>query len=93
MSGYTARGASNRSDLFIPSSRRDEAPTSSNHVAASARQAEVVSSSRDKAQQEYGVSQAEDDPLQLEHILGYAGEYRRTLLPLPGNPGFFIKRC
>ncbi len=32
------------------------------------------------------------DPLQLEHILGYAGDYRRTILCLPGNENLYVKR-
>ena len=38
------------------------------------------------------VGTAEDDPLQLEHILGYAGDYRNTVLALPGNENLYVKR-
>ena len=33
-----------------------------------------------------------EDPLQLEHILGYAGNYSKTILALPGDENVFIKR-
>ncbi len=32
------------------------------------------------------------DPLQLEHMLGYAGEYRKTVLALPGHDQLYVKR-
>lgn len=81
-------GASNRSDLFMSASaRRDDEPPR-----PSARIEEKLESSRDLVQEEYGVSSADDDPLQLEHILGYAGDYRRTLISIPGSEGLFIKR-
>lgn len=34
----------------------------------------------------------ENDPLQLEHMLGYAGEYRKTCIALPGNDQLYVKR-
>lgn len=34
----------------------------------------------------------ENDPLQLEHMLGYAGEYRKTCIALPGNEQLYVKR-
>ena len=33
-----------------------------------------------------------DDPLQLEHILGYSGDYRKTILCVPGDENLFVKR-
>jgi len=32
------------------------------------------------------------DPLQLEHMLGYAGDYRSTVLALPYDENLYIKR-
>lgn len=34
----------------------------------------------------------DNDPLQLEHMLGYAGEYRKTILALPGHENIYVKR-
>lgn len=33
----------------------------------------------------------EDDPLQLEHIIGYAGDYRHTIKTLPQNENIYLK--
>lgn len=42
---------------------------------------------------QYGLDGGEEsDPLQLEHMIGYAGEYRRTVLGMPGDDSVFIKR-
>jgi hypothetical protein len=50
-------------------------------------------SNRDRLQSEYNTVGAEDDdPLQLEHMLGYSGNYRRTALALPGRDNYYIKR-
>lgn len=32
------------------------------------------------------------DPLQLEHIIGYAGDSHHTVLSIPTNENLFIKR-
>ena len=32
-------------------------------------------------------------PLQLEHMLGYAGNFHRTVLTLPGNENLYVKSC
>ena len=34
---------------------------------------------------------AEDDPLQLEHIIGYAGDYRQTIVTLPQDENIYLK--
>lgn len=82
-------GASNRADLFS-SARRDENEGKSSRETGRAE--ETIPSSRERMQDEYGVSGADEDPLQLEHILGYAGDYRGTLLALPSNPDLYVKR-
>ena len=33
-----------------------------------------------------------DDPLQLEHMLGFSGNYKSTLCAIPFNENMYIKR-
>jgi hypothetical protein len=43
--------------------------------------------------EQYQLANTEDqDPLQLEHMLGYAGDYRKTVLSLPQNDQLIVKR-
>jgi hypothetical protein len=42
---------------------------------------------------QYGLANAEEaDPLQLEHMLGYCGDYRKTVLCMPNDENMFIRR-
>jgi len=34
----------------------------------------------------------DDDPMQLEHMLGYAGDYRGTVVSSPKDENLFIRR-
>jgi hypothetical protein len=76
MSARVAAGASNRSDLF---SSRTEANTG-----------------RESKYDDYDAKQQDtaDDqnPLQIEHMLGYAGDYRKTILASPYDESMFMKR-
>ncbi len=72
----SATGASNRSDLF--SARSD-----------------AQSTARESKYDEYEQPQEvvdDQNPLQLEHMLGYAGDYRRTILASPSHENIFMKR-
>ena len=99
MSSRAPVGASNRSNLF--SSRKENDPTSnSGRSAATQRAGSEIddhlpgAQQRDREMEEaYGMEPIDQDPLQLEHILGFAGEYRRTVLAMPGNDNLYIKRC
>lgn len=42
--------------------------------------------------EQYGLQGEAQDPLQLEHMLGYAGEYRKTVLSLPSDDQLYVKR-
>ena len=103
MSARAAVGASNRAELFSGrnepigspqrSGRMDEFVGGSGRVDFSpdAKQREM------KAAYGFDVAGADgtgeyEDPLQLEHILGYAGDYSKTILALPGDENVFIKR-
>jgi hypothetical protein len=76
-------GASNRADLF--SSRDQVEKTVDGEFSPNAKQREISEA--------YGMDGTNnDDPLQLEHILGYAGDFRNTIICLPGNENLYIKR-
>jgi hypothetical protein len=43
--------------------------------------------------EQYGIQVGEvSDPLQLEHMLGYCGDYRKTVLCIPTNEQLFVRR-
>lgn len=76
MSGRGPVGASNRADLFT--SRSD-----------------AQSTGRESKNDDYDHKHDEVDdqnPLQLEHMLGYAGDYHRTILASPHDENVFMKR-
>lgn len=76
MSARSAVGASNRSDLFTSRS-------------------EVNNTGRESKNDDYDKQPEEVDdqnPLQLEHMLGYAGDYKKTILASPCNENVFLKR-
>lgn len=70
-------GATNRSDLFVS--------------AKSARESneKVGSDNRD----DFPGFEEEDDqnPLQIEHVMGYAGDFRQTVLALNSDENVYIK--
>jgi hypothetical protein len=77
-------GASNRMDLFkeagaITTSRRD--------------------AEKNKSDAEHGAGSTEDmdndssNPLHLEHMLGYSGDYKKTLIASPSDENVYFKRC
>lgn len=76
MSGRGPVGASNRADLFT--SRSD-----------------AQSTGRESKNDEYDHKHDDVDdqnPLQLEHMLGYAGDYHKTILASPHDENVFMKR-
>ena len=86
-------GASNRSDLF--SSRESLQNQNSNGNKNDAGEFSPNAKQRQLAET-YGLgnenSNPNEDPLQLEHILGYSGDFRKTIVCLPGNENFYVKR-
>jgi hypothetical protein len=59
----------------------------------SSRAAELFSSAEPDYEKDKEPVQEEDfNPLQLENMLGYAGEYNKTILALPGNENVIVKR-
>ena len=92
MSQLSARapvGASARSELFSGRSNSGNVGVPMPSVASAD---DRLPSNRDRLQSDYGVGAQEDDPLQLEHMLGYSGDYRRTVLALPNKENVYVKR-
>ena len=79
----SARGQgvlTNRSELFAPSTgRTGEGESKDGRLSA-----------RDRLQ--YEVGDDESDPLQLEHMLGYTGKHKQTVVALPQDENMYIKR-
>jgi hypothetical protein len=40
----------------------------------------------------YGAVDPKEDPLQLEHMMGFGGDYRQTIEFIPGEPNLVCKR-
>lgn len=87
-------GATSRSDLFTSArATADALGAAAQPISARpASTADVPSSVRDRLQGDYGVPAMEEDPLQLEHMLGYSGNFRRTVLALPHDDNLYVKR-
>lgn len=79
MSGRIPSGGSNRESLF--ESARD--PPS--------RGAEAEAHNDEAIENVYGAPAPDDDPLQLEHMIGYAGLFRKTVLSIPNRESSFVK--
>lgn len=85
MSARAPIGSSNRADLF---SARGDVKSGMNSARSEAKSQLDEKGHDDK---EYG-SVDESDPLQLEHMLGFAGDFRKTVLTSPFQENVFIKR-
>lgn len=84
--GANPIGASNRVEIF---SSRD--PLQDEKHGSGGENLSRQLSARDQLQDAYGVGDEESDPLQLEHMIGYAGDYRKTVLSIPGRPNLYVK--
>ncbi len=78
MSARAPVGISNRASLF--DSARNQ-PTE-----------EPIQENTTNMHEIMGTPRPEDDPLQLEHMIGYAGLFKGTLLAVPNRENTFIKR-
>ena len=90
--GQPPIGASSRADLFVSSARAGKNETEFVPVIVQAQTNDVLVSSRDKYKDDYGLPETVDDPLQLEHILGYSGNFRKMIFPLKTRENCFVKR-
>ena len=70
-------GATNRSDLFVSAKTGRQ----NNEIAGS-----------NEIDDFPGLDEEDDqNPLQIEHVMGYAGDFRQTVLALNGNENVYIK--
>lgn len=105
MSSRTARsvggGAKNNDQLFsarsindpqndrFGESNRSSAANLAQHPSASVQPSPQPLSVREQL----GVQVSEDaDPLQIEHMMGYCGDYRKTVVCLPNDEQSFVRR-
>lgn len=95
-------GATNRSDLFGNggSSGRDKAALSGGRVSGRSNNGGNITPHQGQMpfqKDDHGFVEEKlpeprtDDPLQLEHIVGYSGNFRKTILNLPHDPDRFVR--
>jgi hypothetical protein len=84
MSARGPVGASNRADLFT-------ARTDNKNNLNIENEGNNIGNENQQLRQEYGINE-NDDPLQLEHLLGYSAEYKNTVMMMPRNENMFLKR-
>jgi hypothetical protein len=82
MSARAPVGASSRAELFVSARGKEEESKSGlpNDIPADSN---------------FGVQEFKDDdqgPLQVEHMMGYAGDYRQTVVASVTNENVLIKR-
>ena len=73
-------------DLFLPAGHKlDSAKPSARGSARSEH--------KESKEEKYTDENIEDiDPLQLEHMVGFEGKYRKTVIAMPNNENLYIKR-
>lgn len=91
-----AAGAGNRHDLFTPSSARSQKSIGGifpedNNVNTRPAEPSTTSFLSHGQPEETNVLQ-DDPPLELEHMIGYTGHYRSTMLFHPKEEGMYISR-
>lgn len=80
MSARAAVGVSNRAGLF-----ENEAPG----APGAEPQPE---DEHHKMHEVLGTPRPDEDPLQMEHMIGYAGLYKNTVIAVPNRENTFVKR-
>ena len=87
-----AGGAQNRPDLF--ESARDHKSGRPESVRKDDEEMDKLDpASRDQELHEmYGAGSVDEDPLQLEHMIGFNGGNQRAVLALPNHDGKYVKR-
>ena len=83
MSARSAAPSSRRAELFAQAGSEEKG----GEATPSQRQQQQQQPLQQQAPQEEG----DDSPLQLEHILGYAGEFRNNCILLPGESMHYVK--
>jgi hypothetical protein len=86
----SARGVTGRSDLFV--SARSEAHNDRDGAGRSKPKEPIGEEGMEDPSERYGLSGAADDnPLQLEHMMGYSGDFKHTVLAISHNENIFVK--
>ena len=90
MSGRAPVGVSARLDLFQQSARVTDSlkPTSNQNIREETQNEAKLE--EEKIYDEYGLN-PDDSPMQLEHIIGYSGDYRGNTILSPKNENEFIR--
>lgn len=84
----SARGAANHAELFVQQSTRSESKISEFEELKDDYSPEI----QDKLLHDtYGAGDASEDPLQLEHMIGFGGEFPCSVISLPLNDCLFAK--
>lgn len=84
------QGASHHQDLFESKTNREN---NEDTVGIHAHQSVEEIEQQDRLLQEiYGTAKNGEDPLQLEHMIGYGGDYRQTMVFIPGTDSKYAKR-
>jgi hypothetical protein len=84
----SARGATNRSELFVQNTGRSDSKINELEELKDDYSPEI----QDKLLHEtYGAGDASEDPLQLEHMIGFGGEFPFSVITLPLNDSLFAK--
>jgi hypothetical protein len=84
MSARAPVGASSRAELFVSARGKEDESKSPNGL-----QNDI------QVEANFGVQEFKDDdqgPLQVEHMMGYAGDYRQTVVASVTNENVLIKR-
>ena len=84
-------GAQTRPDLF--ESARGSGRSARNEQKEDAEMDALDPAARDEELHEmYGAGKMDEDPLQLEHMIGFNGDNKNNVLMLPNTDGSFVKR-
>lgn len=82
MSSRVPIGSTNRSDLFVSARKNDKENTEDLNSNNNNNYNNYANNSNEKNDQ---------NPLQIDHIMGYAGDSRQTVLAVVGNENIYIK--
>lgn len=81
-------GAANHPEIFYPQSSRTEGKIEDQEELQDDYSPEL----QDKILHDtYGAGDASDDPLQLEHMIGFGGEFPFSVINLPLNDSLYAK--
>lgn len=85
-----AVSSARRAELFAQAGAEEKETDMSAKKPASSSSAQQTHAQEQLQQQEPGAEE-DESPLQLEHILGFAGEFRGNCVLIPGKDNFYVK--